>query len=58
MLENLENKAYQIKRQTYVSSNYGITRDVGNEYEYWTSATIARRQKNLSNIASTIWKIS
>lgn len=55
---NLENKAYQIKRQTYVSSNYGITRDVGNEYEYWTSATIARRQKNLSNIASTIWKIS
>lgn len=55
---DLGNKAYQIKRQTYIKSNYGMTQEVGNDYADWNLSDISRRQKKLAAIAKTIWQLS
>lgn len=62
LLETNKNKeiareVFEIKQITYSKSQYLMTQNL-DKYTDWSSSTIVKRQKEMSNIAATIWKIN
>jgi len=53
----LGNKPYDEKKSVYRDSVYTTTQRIPDDYEAWDEDAINRRQRRLSNIAATIWRI-
>ncbi len=54
---DIENKAYSEKVAIYSQSTFKTTQAIPNEYNEWNSSSISRRQKQIGNCATSIWKI-
>ena len=54
---DLGNQDFNKKRLAYQNSDFEITKAIAENYDSWTEAKIESRQKQLSNIAASIWRI-
>ncbi|MDR0881585.1 MAG: DUF262 domain-containing HNH endonuclease family protein [Candidatus Adiutrix sp.] len=54
---DLGNADYPTKLAAYRQSAFQITRAVAEHYETWDDRKVEARQKQLANVAATIWKI-
>ena len=52
-----ERKSFQEKQQIFLDSNYKLSNEKIN-YETWNVTSISSRQADMSNRASTVWKIN
>ncbi len=55
--KDVGNAEYSAKRAVYQASQYALTRQVSEQNEDWTPDRIDGRQKKLSKMASSIWRI-
>jgi hypothetical protein len=53
----IENKAYIDKIKVYRQSAFVTTKAIPEEYAFWNSESISKRQQQMGNCAKTIWKI-
>ena len=51
------NAGYEIKRNAYQQSDFRITRKIAEHYDLWTEEKIDSRQKQMANVASSIWSV-
>lgn len=56
--DNIGNLGYTQKREAYAKSTFKITQAIAENYDVWDADKIESRQKQMSKIASGIWKIS
>jgi len=52
-----ERKSFQEKQQLFATSNYKLSNEKIN-YETWNVSSISSRQNDMSNRATTIWKVN
>ncbi len=53
----LGNCEYSEKSQKYAESDFQITRSITEHYDVWNGNKIEARQKQMANLATSIWKI-
>ena len=51
------NVGYQEKRDALANSQFQITRSIAERYDAWDESIIDARQKNLAELAITVWKM-
>lgn len=54
---DLGNGDYASKRAVYARSDFQITQAVAEHYESWDEKKIEARQKQLANVAASIWRV-
>lgn len=53
----IANSEYTVKRDAYLESLYGFTRQIAVENSEWTPARITARQTSMARTATAIWRI-
>jgi hypothetical protein len=52
------NAPFEIKRSSYVSSSFELTRKIALENQDWTPARIAARQRAMAKLATSVWRVA
>jgi hypothetical protein len=55
---SLANAGYGVKRPMFTDSGFAIARQIAEENDTWTAGRILARQKNMANVAKTVWRIA
>lgn len=55
--KDIGNAAYVSKRPVLLASDFGLTRRLAEDNEDWTPERIAVRQRALSRLAATVWRV-
>jgi len=55
--KDASNNDFNIKKEIYMRSEFGITNTIYNQYNIWGIEEIRQRQKSMAEIASAVWKI-
>ncbi len=56
--KRLANFSYQTKKPVFAASTFALTRKIAEENTDWTPERIAARQKALSKLATTVWRVA
>lgn len=55
---NIENEVYEIKKEVFLKSAFATTKSIPQYYSEWNEKSIESRQKQMANIAKSIWKVN
>lgn len=54
---DIANKNYESKKTVYENSQFVLTKEIAQDYDFWDIDKIANRQKQLAKLAKVIWKL-
>lgn len=55
---NISNEIYEIKKEVLLKSAFATTKSIPQHYSEWNEKSIESRQKQMANIAKSIWKVN